>query len=505
VAETDVTRFSPGEVRPPKGEIIINADLRRHADGFNQADQDWILEEWKNGEFRYLGKKPGWWYSPFHHALWSDENNRLSDFAVEFDIRIAAPKRGEFAIDFGRLGDDSLSLCFNQLGQVRLHWAGQDLVPPTSSPSLKPTDQFNTVRMEVQKRTITVTLNGARAFEKKLDHLGPRHVAAWLHVDEYPFDVRLQRFRLERLGSRDASPVNEPVRRFEGHTGPIRDIAFLPGGDQAVSVANDHAFKLWDVSNGRLLHDFPGHTAPVTSVSLSADGKRALTGCDDGIVRLWDIEGRQLIKALKGHSAAVSSVLMSSEGLIGYSASHDGSIRRWDLKTFSKPAVLPGPGGEATLVYSPDEKLVAASSMDGSIVIRGSKAAGSIVGNDPGPIRSMAFTPDGTRLITSGCVSAVRVWDIANGKQIHAFEGDDAGFDSVAVTSDGKSLVAGCRDHTIRIWNLETGDPLSVVRANLPVMHRLALSPDGRNVLSGGGDGGNRGDYALRLWRLPER
>ncbi|HVJ66570.1 MAG TPA: serine/threonine-protein kinase [Caulifigura sp.] len=501
---------SPPQVSQPSAvatgksprDFIINADFRKSSGGMNQADQDFILEEHKNGEFRYLGKKAGWWYAPFHGAQWKDENNSLRDFAVEFDIRIPTPKRGEFAVEFGRMGDDTLSLCYNQLGQVRLLSAGRNLVAPTASAAMKPVDQFNTVRMEVRDRVVTVTVNGGTLFEHKLPVLGGRHVQAWLYVEDYPFDVRLQRYQVERLGKQRLRQFDGAIRRFEGHTGAIRGIAFLPDGEQAVSVADDHAFKLWNVSSGQMLHDFSGHTGPVTSVSISGDGKRALTGCNDGVVRLWDLEGRLLIKALKGHAAPVSSVLIAKEGHFGFSASQDGSIRRWDLKSFTKPAVLPGPGGDATLIHSPDESLVAASSMDGSVVIRGSKAAGSLVGHDPGAIRAMAFTPDGTKLTAAGCVSSVLVWDVANGKVIHRLKGDDAGFASVAVTSDGRFVVAGCRDHTVRVWNLETGDEVAKLRAAVPVTHRLALSPDDKHVLTGGGDGANRADYSLRLWAL---
>ena len=104
---------------------------------------------------------------------------------------------------------------------------------------------------------------------------------------------------------------------------------------------------------------------------------------------------------------------------------------------------------------------------------------------------------------SAGSVATVRVWDVANGKQIHAFEGDDAGFASVAVTTDGKHVIAGCRDFTIRAWNLETGDAVATLRTSLPVTHRLALSPDNAFVLTGGGYGANREDFALRLWSLP--
>ncbi len=165
----------------------------------------------------------------------------------------------------------------------------------------------------------------------------------------------------------------------------------------------------------------------------------------------------------------------------------------------------PGPDGESNLAFSPNESLIACSARDGSVALRGAKEAGLLTGHDLGPVRGLAFTPDGSRLVGGGYGSTVRVWDIQNGKQLFKFDSEDAGFDTVAVTNDGRYVLGGCSDYTIRGWDLHTGDPILRITADGPVTHRMALAPDNTHVLTGGGNwgGAKSGDYDLRLWKLP--
>lgn len=329
-----VTQVDPSRVR-------FNVDFRKELGGFILQNSDHILSEWSKGEYRYLGKMPGWWIGGLNPAMWNKENNQLSEFAAEVDVRFANRKRGLFAVEFGRVGDVSLSLGLNDSGQIFLLRGNSEMVAgPLSSPALRPLDQFNTLGLTVENKTVRVSVNGSPLFEQALKKFSGGHVLMWLKPDEVPFDARIQRFRLERLGAKPAEFAKE-VRRFVGHTDVVRGVAFLPDGQQAVSVGHGGAFKLWDVASGKLLHDFVGHPDHVTSVSVSGDGLRAMTGCWDGQVRLWDLPNRTLLKTLKGHTGHVGSVLLSRDGLTGLSAGVDGSIRQWDLKASGRSKLLP--------------------------------------------------------------------------------------------------------------------------------------------------------------------
>ena len=505
LASTDRTVSPPSS--PADGRtVLLDVDFRQSDGGFTLQDGDHVLAEHANGEYRYVGKIPGWQCGGLHPALWSVQNNQIENFVAEVDVRIIGAKSGVFGIEFGRVGDDTLTVCLNQAGQIKLiQGYDNNVFPFTASPAMRPVSQFNTIGLSVQDKVVKVTANGAAVFEKKLARYSGGGVILWVGGDEVPFDTRLRRFRLERIGDERPVPLTQEVRRLKGHTDIIRDVEFLPDSRHAVSVGHNKSFKLWDVATGEQLYDFEGHTNHVTSVSVSGDGKRALTGCDDTDVRLWDLEGRTLVRTLKGHSAPVVSVKISRDGLTGLSSSTDGMIRRWSLKPSGKSAVVPSPAMHAVLAVSPAEDVVASGHDNGSVILRNSSGGGSLLGHDPAIIEDIAFTPDGLVLMTASNDGTVRVWDTQNGKQIHRFEATGMPFDSVAVTADGHYVVAGCGDFSIIGWDIESGERVCEIRAEVPVTQRMALSPDNKLMISGGGEWGWRpfGDYDLRLWRVP--
>lgn len=484
--------------------IILDVDFRKPDSGFDLGDYDHILAEHKNGEYRYLGKKVGYWFNNLHPAFWTLENRQVRDFAVEFDIRMVNKKKGYFTVEFGQSNDFTFSLWINESGQIKVtDRVENEIIPLTTPPNLRPIDQFNTIRMSVENKHIQLSVNGRPLTEKELADYAGGSFCLWLVPEEVPFDVRLQRFRIERLGQIAPLKFTQEVRRFKGHSDTVRAMAFLPDGQRAVSVGHNKAFKLWNVDTGELLFDFAGHTENVTSVSVSGDGKRALTGCDDMFVRLWDLESRSLLKTLKGHESMVVNVILSPDASTGLSSSTDGQIRTWDLKS-GKSKLMPMTGGP-TLAMSPNKSFIAIGQAEGPVFVGSTKGIASLIGHRPGDANAVCFTPDGTKLVTGSTDGTLRLWDLANGKEINQLVLETICANTLSVTSDSRFAIAGRRDHTVFAWDLQTGDKLHLVHADAPVTHRLALSPDNQYVLTGGGDKNwvATEDYDLRLWKLP--
>jgi WD40 repeat protein len=114
-----------------------------------------------------------------------------------------------------------------------------------------------------------------------------------------------------------------------------------------------------------------------------------------------------------------------------------------------------------------------------------------------GEVMGLSWSPDGSRLVTAGDGSYVRIWSMPEGKLEGVIPVSHAR--PVFYSPDGRLLVvvradfSGARQHQVRIYRTED---LSLVRAITGVEPCAAFSPDGKWLVSGGND------HGTRLWNL---
>lgn len=86
-----------------------------------------------------------------------------------------------------------------------------------------------------------------------------------------------------------------------------------------------------------------------------------------------------------------------------------------------------------------------------------------------GSVLSLAFSPCGQKLATGHENGEVRLWQVADGKQLWTRRGHDR-FSlvlSVAYSPDSKTLASISGDEPIKIWDLESGKCLKKISAKL--------------------------------------
>ena len=98
---------------------------------------------------------------------------------------------------------------------------------------------------------------------------------------------------------------------------------------------------------------------------------------------------------------------------------------------------------------------------------RGHRQAHHPTGRHSNNVHSVAFTPDGRRVITGEREELVMMWDAATGAHVRTFVGHSAEILSIVPSPDGRTMLTGSRDGTARLWDLATGREL------------LALTTDG--------------------------
>ena len=109
-------------------------------------------------------------------------------------------------------------------------------------------------------------------------------------------------------------------------------------------------------------------------------------------------------------------------------------------------------------------------------------------------IFSVAFSPDGTRIVSGGKDSSVRVWDASTGAELNVLNGHCGAVGSVAFSTDGTRVISGSADSSVRVWDASTGAQLNVLNGHIYGVSSVAFSSDSNHIVSGSFD------KSVRVW-----
>ncbi|MEH1835758.1 MAG: NB-ARC domain-containing protein [Nostoc sp.] len=154
-------------------------------------------------------------------------------------------------------------------------------------------------------------------------------------------------------------------------------------------------------------------------------------------------------------------------------------------------------GGIHSVTFSPDGKLLATGDTNNEIrlyqVADGKQLL--ICKGHKGWIWPVTFSPDGRVLASGSDDQTVKLWDISSGQCLATLEGHSGGIWSVSFSSDGKMLASGSEDTTVRLWDVGSGQCIKILQVSSRVW-AVAFSPDS-TILASGND-----DHTVRLWDI---
>lgn len=290
-----------------------------------------------------------------------------------------------------------------------------------------------------------------------------------------------------------------------GHRNWVLAVSCNPNAavtESIVSASEDNTLKLW-TSSGELLQTLTGHEAGVLDVCFSPDGRYLVSAGLDYTIRLWRLGGEsddgisgECIKEISLTSASVTGVSFSSDvdkPLIAATYS-DMVVRLWSLEGELVRSLEGHEDWVRSVAFSPDGSRLVTGAEDNTVRIWSvdGELLDTLRGHR-GWVRSVAFSPDGRLIASAGDATAIRLWS-AEGYKLSTFYGHEDWIRSVAFSPNGQYLASASDDQTIRIWTLN-GNVVHVFNHRSSV-HSVAWSADSQSVVSGGDDD------QVHIWRL---
>jgi WD40 repeat protein len=214
--------------------------------------------------------------------------------------------------------------------------------------------------------------------------------------------------------------TGKAVRRLGGFAGRPHSATFSPDGGH-LAAADGSGVRVWDLGTGKAAPVFDRLEKRSLCLAFSPDGQTLAVGGFGLVhgeprpatpVRLWDWRARKLRAELGGGRGSVSSLVFSADGT---SLVSNGSVglQVWDAAEGRLRRAIPTNGSVGRIAVSPDGRWVAGASQDSVYVWE--TATGQLalfLQGQLGTIWSLAFHPDGRRLVSTSADSTALVWDL---------------------------------------------------------------------------------------------
>lgn len=333
----------------------------------------------------------------------------------------------------------------------------------------------------------------------------------------------------------DLSDAKFPeIGRFGGHEAAVTAVTLAADGKLAISGAANGTLKIWNILEGTEVHNLAGHTAAVIGLAVLSDG--TIVSSADQSVRFWSAASGQQVRTvaaaavvtamalspdasqlligtannsltaynpangqplfqMPGHANPVRSIAFSRDGQRLASCATDGQCRVWNAdgrlrESLAFPSIATiegqavGPLPIMTFGADPDTLIFADAARQ---AMQQPLALQQLIVPADSPLLSVAFTPAGDQLVTAGADKVVRLWNVAEGKEVRQFAGHTDVVTAVAISPDGASIISGSADKSVRVWTLADGKE-SASLSQPAAVRSLALSTDGQRVAISGDD-----------------
>jgi WD40 repeat protein/HEAT repeat protein/tRNA A-37 threonylcarbamoyl transferase component Bud32 len=318
-----------------------------------------------------------------------------------------------------------------------------------------------------------------------------------------------------------------PVLTLRHPEGLITCLSFSADGKQLVTAGMEGLARVWEVPSGRQLYGLRGHTG-ISAARFSPDGRLLATASGNpyrevfadvvgvrtlapsNAVYLWPAGAGQDQRTLPGRAICAA---LRTAGHVAVGGEKE--VRVYDMTSGRQLHTFGLAGDVTALAYSPDGRAlaVALSGTKNPVKIGNTTAAEPFyrlkvldaatgkelldLGKPDGALTSLAFSPDGKLLASTGWTASADLWDARTGEQLRTLKASSGGVSRVAFGPDSRRLVrttTGSISHSdskpgssftpgeVEIWDRASGAKVLAVPGLTGMCHGASFSPDGQTL-----------------------
>lgn len=193
-------------------------------------------------------------------------------------------------------------------------------------------------------------------------------------------------------------------------------------------------------------------------VEFSGDGHFAVSGGKNATVRMYDVDKGLLVRTFSGQKEAVTSIAFRPDASMIATGSADGNLMVWDAKS------VDGLDDTERNSIGGDERIP--------------------MGGHKGPIRSLAFRPDGREIASGGEDGTIRYWKLPASLPETIWTGSSSVVKIEAVPQ-ANHIVAGKSDGSLELWDLSESKTISLLPENSNAVTVVSCSFDGKFAAMG--------------------
>lgn len=295
------------------------------------------------------------------------------------------------------------------------------------------------------------------------------------------------------------------VHTVEGHTRDVLAVDVSHDGALLLTGGAERMAYLWDRETGDQLQYFPADSQGserIVSLALSPDTTKVAMGTvGERVLRVFEADGGAPLFGLWATNAEIVEFSADSSRVMAGSPTGrtvasrpipaDGTPTYGYFLANDRSGVAFTPDGLSALVSSPEP-------YNGEIYDLTGDAVTQVLEGHEDRIFAAKVGADGATAVTAAHDQTVRLWNLETGEEIRRFEGHSAAVRYVAFSPDGTRILTsrdwiGDRPRSLRLWNTETGEAIGVLSGSPGQANTSMFSTNGSHVIT------RRGNAVL-LW-----